>query len=163
MPKVMFRRIKGRIVPIRVTAKAGALGATAVGATVAGSTLAVKTHGTLKHPDPLFKYGSYAAQIASGVVAALPTKGKLGFALSIGGSIALDTLAAGLNAKSVAMMKGSKWNKAKAFGEQQAIGTGIGYGVFGAGLIARKDVRAKAVSGTISVLNSAKKWLRLHG
>jgi hypothetical protein len=135
--KVVFRRIRGKIVPMAV---AGA-------ATVAAGAMASRSKGgKLSHPDPFYKYASYGTQIASGIVAAIPTKSKLGFALSMGGSVALDSISAALNAKSVAGMKGTKLKKAKAFAQQQAIGTGIGYGVYGAALLSRPDIRGKVAS-----------------
>jgi hypothetical protein len=79
----------------------------------------------------------------------LPVKGKLGFGLTMAGSIALDTLATTLNAKSVMGMKGTRLKRAKVFGEQQVVGTGIGYGVFGASLLVRKDIRGK-MAGLLS-------------
>lgn len=162
MSAIQFRRIRGRVVPIRNSTKAKVvgLGISAAAATAAGSVVATRDKGTNRSPDPLFKYGSYAAQVASGVVAALPLKGKAGLAFSIGGSVALDAIAAALNANSVAHMRGSKWKKAKVFGEQQAIGTSIGYGVFGASLLARQDVRSKVAGSAIKALNTARKWLR---
>ena len=157
---IRFIRKNGRVIPIRTGVKIGAAVAGGAAASVGvAAAISSKSKGKSKEPDSFYKYGSYAAQVASGAVSALPTKGKLGFALAIGSSIALDSVATALNAKSVVNMRGTRWQKAKVFGEQQALGTALGYGVFGAGLLSQRSFRFKAAKTGLKAIRKVKGWI----
>lgn len=140
--RIKFVRIKGKIVPLTVASSAGAA------AIYARKNI---KKGTLNGPDKRFVAASYATQVASGIISALPMPNKFGYALSVGSSFGLDALAASLTYKSVKNMKGSKYKKAKEFAKQQAVGGAIGWGTFGAALLANKSFRTKAL-GYISKL-----------
>jgi hypothetical protein len=135
---IRFRRIHGRIVPLAI--------GTGVSAGIGGAITALsKKKGMSTGPDKRYLAASYATQVASGLLSAIPMKNKWGYAATIGGSFALDALAASLVTKSVWNMKGSRYQKAKVFAEQQAIGGTIGWGTFGAALLGQKSVRTSAV------------------
>lgn len=151
MGQVAFRRVGGRIIPIRNQSSssmlkkkiAGAAAVSVVGATagVAGATRTIEKK--TKGPDKNFLALGYGLQVLSGIVSGFPFKGKAGIAMNIGGSIAADLGATAAMARSTASMKGSKREKIKAFAKHQAIGTGIGYAAFGGTLLANPAVRAK--------------------
>lgn len=156
MQGVSFRRIRGKIVPIRraadkiasspikrkavkALAASGVIGATVgVGVGVSGTSKAKnrKTH----------LAAGYGFQILSGALAAIPTKGVRGLGLNLLGSVGSDIISSANFAKASAGLRGDQRKKLKDFAKHQAIGTGIGYATFGAGLLANKSVRSKALA-----------------
>lgn len=128
---VIFRRIRGRLVPISVGIGAG------IAAAKAGSLLKSKTN----EPDKLKIYASRAANIASGAISALPIRGKLSLAKQLVSSIALDSVSSGFLASAIHGSNMSNKDKVKRFAKEQALATGMGYAVFGAGLLAQKNNR----------------------
>lgn len=148
MGAVKFRRIRGRIVPIvdhPVKRRALQAGAVAVGG-VSGAGMAMGDSGKkTKGPSKGFLALGYGFQVASGIISGLPSKGLKGFGANIAGSIGADTLSTLSFAKSVSNMKGTREQKLKVYAKHQAIGTGIGYGIFGAMLLRNPAVRASAM------------------
>lgn len=155
MSGVKFRRIKGRIIPIfdhPIKRRVIQSGAVAVGG-VGGAGMAMKDSGAkTKGPSSGFLALGYGLQVASGVIAGLPSRGIKGVGANVLGSIGADTLSTLSFAKSVSHMKGSQSKKLKAYATHQAIGTGVGYGVFGAMLLKNPAARASVIKWTSKAL-----------
>jgi hypothetical protein len=146
--EVAFRRIGGKIIPMRKGAKgvysakktlgprskafvAGAAAGSAIGSMQSISTSAIKLAST-------------GLAIAGGVVSALPFGGGLkGFAKGTAIGLGIDTASTALNAAAAARTPGSKKDKVKAFAKQEAVNIAAGYGAFGATMLANPAVRKK--------------------
>jgi hypothetical protein len=143
MAQIRFRRIRGKIIPIKVKAATAAAGA---GVGAGAGYLASRSAD--KKPNPtqqsVLKYTGYGLAAAAGAIGGFPVKSLKGFAKLAGVSFGVDLAA---NAASVASLKGIKGKKAKAqeFAKQQAVQFGLGYTTFGAGLLANKAFRRKAL------------------
>ncbi len=154
MNGISFRRIRGRIIPIRKAAsdlgkspvkrrivKAG-VAAVAVGA----GALKATSSGKSKLSRSFHLAAAYGLQVVSGAVSAIPTRGVARLSAALAGSVVADTLSTASFARAASLTEGSRRTKLKNFAKHQAIGTGVGYATFGAGLLANKNVRAKLAS-----------------
>jgi hypothetical protein len=154
MNEIAFRRIGGRIVPIKKPTGAGkslvsrrvAKGVIATGLSAAAGGALLKP-GNGKSPKPnRFKLGlGYGLQVLSGAIAAAPVKGAARISAAIAGSVAADLSSSAMFASAIKDMRGDRSTKLKQFAKHQAIGTGVGYATFGAGLLANKSVRSKVI------------------
>jgi len=147
MGSVVFRRIKGKIIPIRqagekiATGRVGrrlATSAAVSAAPIAGAAAAIRAKPTIKKtssPNKFYLAAGYGLQVASGIVSGIPTSGTKGFLKGFLASTAIDAASTAAFAKSVQGLRGDRKTKLKAFAKHQAIGSAIGYGVFGATLL----------------------------
>lgn len=139
--RIIFRRVRGRIIPI------AASGAVGVGLGVGGSIALRKTKQELPSAK---KANAYLAlgmvgQVASGVISGLPSTGKkmlAGFAASVG----IDAASSAAFMKAASLKGGTRQEKLKRFAKYQAVGSGIGWGLYGSSLLANKSVRTKLLS-----------------
>ena len=131
--QILFRKIRGHIVPIRV-------GAGSSRTALVGSRIARKAPAKGQGPDRALQAAAVGVSVASGVMSAMPMPGRLGFWASQIGSLVVDSGATALNAASVRHLKK---DRLKEFGKAELRSTAIGYGVWGGLLLGlRKNRRA---------------------
>lgn len=157
--KTIFRRIRGRIVPIHTTANAaqGAVRAVSVKRAIAVGALSGGVAAGMKNKkvqtNKLLKYTSTGLAVASGILGAatFTSRGK-SFWGGIGGGLALDAASSSSNFAAHAG-RGNTRNRVKAGIQHEAFNTLLGNAVFGAGLLAIPKNRAAIKSGGMAVLN----------
>jgi len=173
-----FIKKNGRVIPIRAAQGAGrvlshkvlkgARIATAAGAAGAAA-IAAKKHKSIKGTNTGIKVNKswdlagLGLSVASGAVAAATFgMGVKGFTAGLIGSHALDAASVGANIKGVA---GHGQLKARATegAKHETRNILVGYGVYGAGILASKGNRQAAVNYAGKILQVARKVLRLGG
>lgn len=142
--RVVFKRIAGRIVPI----KAGIDVGTTASAAITKKQSIKKNHG--------LQAASMASAVASGVIsgATLFSGAKL-FALGQTAGLGLDFASSGLNA-SANIGKGHKLKRVKEIARQEGINNIIGYGAMGATILAQRKGREKLIEYSGKVLGHLK-------
>lgn len=156
---ILFRRIHGRIIPIRaglgkrpgrqaLTQAATKVISTPSSSLIARQKINQARKSTLKTNGADLKYVAlgHGLQVASGLVSGFHLPGKLGAAASIGASVGLDLLSTAAYTKSVANMKGSRVKRLKEFGKHHAIGTALGYATFGGSLLGNPKTRNQMIA-----------------
>ena len=143
--KTIFRRIRGRIVPITQ--------GVAVAKTAASAVALKKVKKQNVEPNKLFKYTATGLAVASGALGALTfTGGRKSFWGGIGGGLALDAASSSANIAAHSG-RGNARGRIKAGIRHEAFNTLLGNAVFGAGLLAIPRNRAAIKSGGLAVLN----------
>lgn len=145
MAEVRFRRINGRVVPIR-TSNAVAAAQTGIGVykgiktakTITAGAIVGSTKKTNIKPDRLLQAVGFGTAVADGVLsgATFFTSGVKGFFLGQGVGIGLSLGSSAANVASFAGSRGKLKNKAKAAARQEAINTIAGNAAFAGTLFA---------------------------
>lgn len=161
-----FIRVKGRVIPLRNKAtevlrnpigRKAAKASAVAGASVMGIGAAITNSGKKSKEPSKFMLGlGYGLQVASGIISGLPARSGKAIALGIGSSIAADTASTAAFAKATSDTRGTKMQKLKQFGKHQAIGTTIGYTVFGATVLANPATRATIAKWTTKIFSRGK-------
>ncbi len=133
--RVVYRRVRGRIIPFAVSGAGGMAAGTYLG------SRGKKKENAKESPNRLLISLGQAANVASGLVAAIPFKSKRALFGSIAASTALDALSTSLLTKAVKDTNLSTRDKLKEFAKQQVIATSVGYSVFGGALLSQRGVR----------------------
>jgi hypothetical protein len=149
---VIFRRIKGRIIPIMQdpVKRRVVQGSAAAAVPALGLASVLRSQGKSEKPSRAWLAAGYGLQVASGLVAGIPSRGAKGVAAAIAGSVALDLASTAAFTKSVSDIKGTKGQKIKEYAKHQTYGTALGYGVFGGTLVLNKQGRARFMKATQS-------------
>jgi hypothetical protein len=127
MSEVVFRRIHGRIIPIRKS----------------------------KGPNKGLAALSLGAEVLSGVVSGLTISG--GARKIILGQSTSSALEIGSSVINAAAHKDMGKGRAKSFAKHQVINSAVGYSVFGATILAHKPSREAAKAGIVGALNLLRK------
>lgn len=156
--KTIFRRIRGRIIPIRTgvniaqnTARAVSVKRAAAVSAVSGVASGIKKQDV--KPNQFLKYAGLGLALTSGAVGALTfTGGKKSFWGGLAGGFALDAASSASNVAAYSG-RGKLKQRFKAGIKQEAINTLAGNAVFAAGLIALPRNRKAIKYGAKAVFN----------
>ncbi len=154
---VTFRRIGGRIVPIRASAVLNAGGAAFRTARAGAAAHSIrKSQTSTVAPNKFMAAAAISSGILSGVLsgATFYSKGKT-FAIGQGASLGLDFAGAGLSASSYAG-KGKLKQRAIGAAKLEAINQVTGYAALGATLLAQKKTRQHILNFGSKVLGFVK-------
>ena len=150
MSQLAFRRIHGRIVPIRglVAAK------TAKDVAVTAASPALKKQ-NVSH-NKILKATSHTTAIASGIISgATLFGGAKMFALGQSIGLGLDFGSSGLNA-AAHVGKGQKMKRVKEIARTEFVNNVVGYGAMGVTILAQKKGRQKIVEYAAKTAGVAK-------
>jgi hypothetical protein len=149
----IFRRIGGRIVPIRAGKVAAGTAVTAAGV----GSMKNKERDQKRGPNRLLQAGSLGLNVASGIITSMPVSGFKKIFRNQGIGFGLDSVGTALNAASVKDMTGSKKKKIKEFAKAELRSQAVGYSVFGIGLLSNAKVRKKVSEFGLKIIKKVAK------